>query len=148
VNSVSVSGSGFTVSQVSLPAKLNPGQSLNLTLTFDPSAVGAATGQLTVNSTSSTNPTASVSLTGTGNPHQVMLNWNPPTGSTDPITGYKVYRAPGGTNSFAVVNSADAQTSYADTNVQSGQSYNYYVTSVGSSGVESSPSNTTTVSIP
>jgi fibronectin type 3 domain-containing protein len=32
--------------------------------------------------------------------------------------------------------------------VQSGTSYDYYVTSLDSSGVESSPSNTTTVKIP
>jgi predicted phage tail protein len=148
VSSVAVTGSGFSASPVSLPATLNPGQAITVTLTFDPTAVGAASGQLTVSSNSSTNATASVSLSGTGNPHQVDLSWAAPTGSTDPIAGYKVYRAPGGTSSFAAVVSMDTQTAYTDSNVQGGQSYNYYVTSVDSSGVESAPSNMTTVAVP
>jgi fibronectin type 3 domain-containing protein len=40
------------------------------------------------------------------------------------------------------------QTTFTDANVQSGQTYLYYVTSVDSSGAESSPSNSTTVTIP
>jgi fibronectin type 3 domain-containing protein len=63
------------------------------------------------------------------------------------ITGYKVYRALGGSGGFSPVNSAN-QTSFSDTGVQSGTTYDYYVTSIDSSGVESSPSNTTTVAIP
>jgi len=42
----------------------------------------------------------------------------------------------------------ETQTAYTDTGVQGGQSYIYYVTSVDSSGVESAPSNTTTVTVP
>ncbi len=55
VNSLAVTGSGFSASPVSLPAKLNPGQTATVTLTFDPTAVGSATGQMTISSTSSTN---------------------------------------------------------------------------------------------
>jgi len=65
-----------------------------------------------------------------------------------PISGYNVYRAVGGTTSFAVVNSMDTQTAYTDSSVQAGQSYNYYVTTVDSSGAESAPSNTTSVTVP
>jgi len=148
VNSVIVSGSGFSISPLSLPATLNPGQTMNVSLTFDPTAVGAATGTMTVTSNSSTNATATVSLSGTGNPHQVALSWNAPSGSTNPIAGYNVYRAAGGTTAFAVMNSMDAQTAYTDANVQSGQNYTYYVTSVDSTGLESLPSNTTTVNVP
>jgi len=148
VNSVIVSGSGFSISPLSLPATLNPGQTMNVSLTFDPTAVGAATGTMTVTSNSSTNATATVSLSGTGNPHQVALSWNAPSGSTNPIAGYNVYRAAGGTTAFAVMNSMDAQTAYTDANVQSGQNYTYYVTSVDSTGLESLPSNTTTARIP
>ena len=148
VNSIAVTGSGFSASAVSLPATLNPGQAMTLTLTFDPSAVGSATGQLSISSNSATNPSVTVGLSGTGNPHQVDLSWQAPSGSSVTITGYNVYRAPGGTSSFAVVNSMDTQTAYTDTNVQTGQSYNYYVTSVDSAGMESAPSNTTTIAIP
>ena len=148
VKSASASGGGFSVSGATLPATLNPGQSLTLNVQFDPGATGTYSGQLTVSSSSPTNPTLTVSLSGTGGPHEVELTWSAPSGSSDPITGYKVYRAPGGTSSFAVVDSMDTQTSYTDSSVQSGQSYSYYVTSVDSSGVESSPSNTTTVTVP
>jgi fibronectin type 3 domain-containing protein len=78
----------------------------------------------------------------------VDLSWVAPTGSSDPISGYNVYRAASGTTSFALVTSMDYQTAYTDSGVQSGQSYNYYVTSVDSAGVESAPSNTTTAAIP
>ncbi len=89
-----------------------------------------------------------VPLSGTGNPHKVDLSWQAPTGSGVTITGYNVYRAPSGGSSFALVNSMDSQTAFSDASVQSGQTYNYYVTSVDSAGVESAPSNTTTVAVP
>jgi hypothetical protein len=148
INTISVSGTGFSTSSVSLPAKLNPGQALSLTLTFKPTTVGTATGQLTISSNSSTNATVTIGLSGTANPHQVDLAWNPPSSSSVTITGYKVYRANSGTGGFAALNSANSQTSFTDTGVQGGMAYDYYVTSVDSSGVESSPSNTTTVTIP
>jgi len=78
----------------------------------------------------------------------VDLAWNPPSTSGVSITGFKVYRAISGSGGFAALSSATPQTSFTDTGVQSGTSYDYYVTSLDSSGVESSPSNTTTVKIP
>jgi predicted phage tail protein len=148
VNSISVSGTGFSASAVTLPAKLSPGQTLSLTLTFDPTTTGNASGQLTISSTSSTNSTVSIGLSGTGNPHQVDLAWNPPSSSGMAITGYKVYRATSGSGAFAALSSSTGQTSFTDIGVQSATKYDYYVTSIDSSGVESSPSNTTTVAIP
>jgi hypothetical protein len=148
INSISLTGNGFSRSSVTLPAKLNPGQTLNLTLTFNPTTVGAATGQLTISSNSSTNATVTIGLSGTANPHQVDLAWNPASSSSVTITGYRVYRSNSGTGGFAALNSASSQTSFTDSGVQSGAAYDYYVTSVDSSGVESSPSNTTTVTIP
>jgi fibronectin type 3 domain-containing protein len=148
VNSISVTGSGFSSSSVSLPAKLNPGQTLNLTLTFSPTAVGSASGQLAISSNSSTNPNVTIGLSGTANPHQVELAWTPPSSSGVTIAGYRVYRAISGSGGFAALDSANAQTSYTDTGIQSGKAYDYYVTSVDSAGTESSPSNTTTVTIP
>jgi len=144
VKSASVQGAGFTLSFVNLPATLNPGQTLLLTLIFDPTKTGSATGQLTIASDASTNSTVTINLTGTSTPHKVELNWN---ASTTGVSQYKVYRATGGTGSFKNLAST-GQTTYSDTTVQSGQRYDYYVTSVGSSGGESKPSNTTTVSIP
>jgi hypothetical protein len=81
--------------------------------------------------------------------HQVDLSWNAPSSSPDPVAGYNVYRSSDGGNTYQLVNSAvDTATAYEDTIVLSGQAYNYYVTSVDASGVESVPSNTIGVTIP
>lgn len=147
VNSVSLTGSAFSITTVTLPATLQPGQKLSIGLTFDPTATGSTTGQLTIQSNSSTNSTLTVNLTGTGSPHQVILNWGAPTNSTDYIAGYNVYRASGTSGRFALM-VLTPQTAYTDTTVQGGQTYAYQVTSVDSAGVESTPSNITTVTIP
>lgn len=151
VNSVVVTGSGFSVSSISLPMTLKPGQTAALTVTFDPTTTGSMTGKLTISSNSSTNATLAIPLTGTATSqsHQVDLNWQAPSSSPVTIVGYNVYRAASGTGSYALLNSSvDTLTSYTDTNVQSGASYDYEVRSVDSAGVESGPSNTTAVTIP
>jgi fibronectin type 3 domain-containing protein len=124
---------------------------VNLTLQFNPTTAGTATGQLTVSSNSSSNPTAAVALSGTGTAqaYEVDLSWNAPSNSSDPVTGYNIYRAPTGTTNYQLLNpSQNSPTAYADTSVQSGQTYDYIVKSVDAANLESSPSNTTTVSIP
>jgi len=81
--------------------------------------------------------------------HKVQLSWNPPSGSSVAIAGYRVYRAIANTSSFALLNaSIDTQTSFTDSGVASGTTYDYLVTSVDVSGTESSPSNSTEVTIP
>jgi hypothetical protein len=81
--------------------------------------------------------------------YQVDLSWYAPTSSSDPVVGYRVYRSSAGSSSYQAMNSALATpTSYVDSNVQSGQSYSYQVTSVDASGTESAPSNTINVSVP
>jgi hypothetical protein len=149
VSSASVTGSDFTVSGSAFPVTLNPGQALTLTVQFDPATTGLVSGQLTIKSNSSINPTAVLSLSGTGAPHEVDLSWDAPSTTGDPIAGFHVYRAPSGSSSYQLINSAsDVQTSYADTTVQSGNAYDYIVKSFDASGMESDPSNTTTVTIP
>ncbi len=54
------------MSAATLPVTLNPTQSVTLNVQFDPATAGAATGQLTVQSNSTTNGTAVIGLTGTG----------------------------------------------------------------------------------
>jgi len=44
--------------------------------------------------------------------------------------------------------SVDADTNYTDSAVQSGQTYEYIVKTVDTAGVESAPSNVSTVTIP
>ena len=67
----------------------------------------------------------------------------------DPVAGYHVYRSSNGGSTYQLLNLAvDTGTTYEDTLVKGGQSYNYYVTSVDASGIESVPSNTIGVTIP
>ncbi len=151
VSSAAVSGNEFSVSESSFPVTLNPGQSLNLNLQFAPTAAGSATGQLTITSNSSSTPTATFALSGTGTstPHEVDLSWNAPVATSDPVAGYNIYRAQGGTTSYQLLSSAQVgSTNYSDSAVTSGQSYVYMVKSVDSAGVESAPSNTATASVP
>jgi hypothetical protein len=149
VSAAAISGTGFTMSGVTFPVTLNPGQSATLNVQFDPTVTGAVTGQLTITSNSSANGTAVVSLSGTGVTHEVDLSWVAPTNSPDPVAGYNVYRAPTGSSSYQLLNSAQTtQMQYVDSAVQSGASYDYFVKSVDAYGIESSPSNTTTAAIP
>jgi hypothetical protein len=150
VNSAAATGSGFTVSGATFPVALTPGQAVTLSVEFDPTAAGAATGQLTIASTSLTNGTAVIALTGTGTAaaYAVDLSWDAPGSSGDPVAGYNVYRAPTGGSLYQLVNSSvDANTAYMDSTVQNGVSYDYYVESVDASGVQSVPSNTFAVTI-
>jgi Abnormal spindle-like microcephaly-assoc'd, ASPM-SPD-2-Hydin len=66
VSSDTISGTGFTIVSGTLPATLNPNQTLALRVQFDPTAAGAVTGQLTISSNSTTGGTAAVALSGTG----------------------------------------------------------------------------------
>ncbi len=65
VNSVTITGAGFALVGSPLPATLSPGQSITLQVQFSPTATGAATGQITINSTSSAGA-ATVVLSGSG----------------------------------------------------------------------------------
>jgi hypothetical protein len=152
VSSVTISGAGFSISGSSFPMTLNSNQTTTLSVEFDPATAGAVTGQLTILSNSSTNGTASVSLSGMGEAgsYVVDLSWTAPTGSAVQISGYNVYRAPSGSSSYLRINpSVDAQTSYVDNDgVQTGQTYDYVVKTVDTAGVESAPSTMAVVSVP
>ena len=151
VNAATVSGAGYTISGATFPITLNPGQAITLNVQFDPTVTGVATGQLTIASNSSSGSTAVVALTGTGQvvTHEVDLSWDAPSSSPDPVAGYEVYRSPSGSSAYQLINSSpDTQTTYVDTMVQSGLSYDYIVKSVDASGNESTASNMAAVTIP
>ena len=145
-----VTGTGFSLSGITVPVTLNPGQSITLDLGFTPAAVGNEVGQLTVTSNANTGASIVVTLGGTGAiGYQVNLMWEPPVSSADAVSGYHVYRSAGGASSYQLLSLTVLNaTAFTDSATQSGKSYNYFVTSVDSSGVESSPSNTYTVTIP
>jgi Abnormal spindle-like microcephaly-assoc'd, ASPM-SPD-2-Hydin len=150
VNSAAITGAGFTIVGGSFPVTLNPTQTLTLTVQFEPTATGAVTGQLAISSNSTTGGTAAVALSGTGTAvaYAVDLSWTAPSSSTDPVAGYNIYRAVS-SGSLALMNSSpDSSTTYVDSAVVSGTTYNYVVKSVDSSGVESVASNEITAAIP
>ena len=151
VSSAAIAGTGFALSGGTFPTNLNPGQSVTLNVQFNPTVAGAATGTLKVVSNSATSPTTVITLTGTGASasHEVDLSWAAPTSSSTAVAGYNVYRATTGTSSYQQLNTSLATaTTYVDSNVQSGQSYDYMVKSVDSSGATSAPSNIATALIP
>jgi Abnormal spindle-like microcephaly-assoc'd, ASPM-SPD-2-Hydin len=151
VNSATLSGTGFTISGATFPVTLNPNLAVTLVVQFDPTAAGAATGLLTIQSNSSTNSNVAISLSGTGETaqHQVSLSWSAPSSSVVPIVGYNIYRSTGSSAAYQLLNSSiDAQTAYVDTTVQAGSTYNYTVESVDSSGTTSIPSNEATAAVP
>ena len=79
----------------------------------------------------------------------VDLSWDAPSDSPVPIAGYNIYRSTGGSSAYQLLNSSvDTETTYVDNTVQSGLTYDYYVESVDSSGVQSAPSNQVSVTIP
>ena len=143
VSAASVSGTGFSVSGATFPLTLNPTQTATLSVEFNPVAtlLGLVSGSLTITSNSSTNPTATIALSGTGESVEVNLTWDAPSSSPDPVAGYNVYRAPSGSTSYQLVSSvSNSQLAYTDTGVQAGLTYDYIVESVDASGVASSPS--------
>jgi hypothetical protein len=150
VNAASVTGAGFTFSGATFPVTLNPTIAISIQVQFDPTVVGAASGKLSFASNSTTGTTSVVNLSGNGTAvaHKVSLSWSAPISSPVTVTGYNVYRATGGSTSFALLSSADAQTSYADLSVVASTTYTYYVTSIDSGGAESVSSNQVTVTIP
>jgi hypothetical protein len=81
--------------------------------------------------------------------HEVDLSWSAPASSPDPVAGFIILRAPSGTSAYQQLNSAAvALSTYVDSTVQSGQSFDYVVESVGESGNVSVPSNIASAVIP
>jgi hypothetical protein len=81
--------------------------------------------------------------------HKVTLSWSAPTGSKVSIVGYAVYRTTVGGSGYVLLSLPfDTLTSYTDATVKSGITYDYVVRSVDATGVQSAPSNSTTVTIP
>lgn len=65
VSSITPSGTGFTLSGVTVPLALQAGQSASFTATFTPAAAGNVSGSIAVASNAS-NPSLSIPLAGTG----------------------------------------------------------------------------------
>jgi hypothetical protein len=151
INSGTESGAGFSLSGMTFPVTLNPGQSALLNITFAPTAATTYTGSVTLMSNASSGGTATIAVSGTGqaSSYSVDLTWSAPSSSSDPVAGYNVYRSSDGGSTYQLLNSSpDANTTYTDSTVQSGASYQYYVESVDAQGNTSGPSNSWSATIP
>jgi hypothetical protein len=154
VSGVSVVGAEFTISGLAFPVTIPAGQSATYTVTFTPTASGAASTTASFASNASNAPTG-VGLTGTATPapvYTVGLAW---TASPTSSVTYYIYRAlynPStskcGTYSKLNPSSPTALTNYTDSNVTDGDTYCYEVTAVNSSGEESTDSNSAQAIIP
>jgi hypothetical protein len=150
ISSVSAVGTGFSESGVLSGVTLTPNQTATLKVSFDPTSPGAVNGSVTVTS-NATNSPLSIGLSGTGvgvTLHSVGLSWTAST--TSSVVGYYVYRGTSPGSYTRISSSTVAATSYSDSSVASGQGITYYyvVTAVDGSGVESSDSNSATVTVP
>ena len=151
VTAATVTGSGFSLKGATLPVTLAPGSDVTWDLEFDPTSAGSHTGTLNIISNSLYRGTAIVSLSGTGETgsYEVRLSWTAPSGTSQQIAGYRIYRANSGSSSYKLLNSSlDSATSYADSTVQNGVTYDYYVETVNSGGVSSAPSTVLAMSVP
>jgi hypothetical protein len=151
ISAGTVTGTGFSISGVSFPLTLDPGQTATLSIEFDPTAAGSVTGTVTLTDNASASA-ATIALSGTGQTaaaYEVDLTWDAPSSSSDPVVGYDIYRAVSGSSSYQLLNSGvNTPTSYTDTTVVNATAYQYYVVSVDASGNQSAPSNTYSVTIP
>src|SRR5271163_55831 len=149
IASVAPTGAGFSTNGLSAGTTLTPNQSATLNIVFAPTGVGSVSGSVSVTS-NATNSPALISLAGAGvqsTSYSVSLSWTASTSSE--VAGYNVYRgtSPG---SYSMIRSSVTGTTYTDSTVQSGQdiTYDYVVTAVNSSGVESTDSNQASARIP
>jgi hypothetical protein len=155
ITDLAVSGAGFKVSGLVVPATLAPGQSAKLNVQFLPAVAGAATGSLSIKTTSSTSPALQIGLSGMGGAQRAIqaynigLTWSAPSGLSTSIAGYQVYRSSStGSEFLLLTTSINEQTSFTDSDVEAGTTYKYYVTTVDALGNQSLPSNIAEVAVP
>ena len=150
VSSAAWNGQGYSVSGITFPVTVSAGQSVAFSVTFAPQTSGSTPGSIVFDSDATNSPTTET-LTGDGtqqqqSQHSVALTWD---ASTSQVVGYNVYRRVGSSGSYTKINPAvNTTTSYTDTSVQNGQTYDYVTTAVDASNVESAYSNQATAVIP
>jgi hypothetical protein len=90
ISNVAVSGTGFTLSGMTTPVTLTPGQASTFTVTFAPTATASASGSVTVTSNGS-NPSLVISLAGLGSTVSGQLGVSP-----TPVAVGSVFTGTGG----------------------------------------------------
>ena len=143
-----IAGAGFSVG-ITTPINLNPAQSVNVPVVFNPAAAGTVNGSLVFMSNGST--VLSVPLVGTGlTPvaHSVDIAWD--ASSSAALQGYNVYRSTVSGGPYTRISPVLASSTllFTDTTPVSGKQYFYVVTAVDASGTESAASTQATATIP
>jgi hypothetical protein len=148
VTKITISGAHFSASGISDGLILAPGQSATLNAIFNPKAIGALSGIVTVASSAKNSPTT-ISLSGDGaltGPPSVVLSWTP---SVSSVAGYHVYRSEVSGGPYQILDSGIVTAdSYTDATVAPGITYYYVVKSVSHAGVESADSAQTSATVP
>jgi Abnormal spindle-like microcephaly-assoc'd, ASPM-SPD-2-Hydin/HYDIN/CFA65/VesB-like, Ig-like domain/Cep192 domain 4 len=149
ISGVTATGAGYSILSGAGAVTLSPNQSTSVSIQFAPSTAGAASGSVNILS-NATGSASTVALSGTGVAlpvqHSVALNWG---ASSSSVAGYNVYRSVVSGSSYSKLNgSVVGGVSYADSSVQSGQTYYYVATSVDASGNESVYSNEVAAIVP
>ncbi len=149
ISGVSITGTGFSLSNGTSGATLAAGQTADLNVVFSPKATGSASAKITIASNASSTP-STITVAGTGVStagHSVTLNWEP-SGSAN-IVGYYVYRMSILELSYVrLTSSAVTGLKYTDTSVSAGETYYYAVTAVNSSGGQSGYSSQAVAIVP
>jgi hypothetical protein len=138
ISAASLGSSLFTLSGITLPLTLSAGQRASFDVIFTPQSGGTVASTLKFASTAADSPTAEA-LGGSGvePAYTVNLSWD---ASSSQVSGYNIYRSSTLSGTYSRMNpTLDAATAFTDNTVASGATYYYDVTSVNSSGVESSP---------
>src|SRR4029077_3445587 len=144
----SIVGSGFSTG-ITTPINLNPAQSVNVPVVFNPAAAGTVNGSLALMSNGTT--LLSVPLAGTGLAplaHSVDIAWD--ASSSAALQGYNVYRSTVSGGPYTKISPVLAASAllFTDTSPVSGKQYFYVVTAVDTSGAESAASTQVAVTIP
>jgi hypothetical protein len=143
VSKVTITGSDFSLTGLTVPLSLGAGQSTYFTVQFSPTGAGGATGDISLVSNDPNSPT-NMALSGTS--HWVSLSW---TASTSTVVGYYVYRGTQSGGPYTQLNSAPiATTAFSDATVSAGLTYYYVVTAVDSNNVQSVYSNQLSAAVP
>ncbi len=149
IAAATISGPGFRLYSLTLPATIAPGQSLSIRVMFSPSSAGSVSGNVTfLDGSGKSLGVITMSATAVvAQSHTATLQWN----ASSKAVGYNVYRSTSNGGPYTQIHSnLDGSLSYADTTVMSGKTYFYVVTAVDAYGGESlnSPQVRATIPIP
>ena len=138
ITQVTETGSAFSVSGYSLPLNVNAGQQTTVTVAFQPTAVGATSGNISIVSNAPTSPT-SVALAGTGIAPTLTLGISPTSLSFGNVTT----GTSSATQNVTITNTGNSNVTISQINL-SGAGYSM---TGGSAPVTLTPSQNLTLSI-